>query len=45
MADAYNYSVLGMLAVPYLLIGTIGFLLWRSTKAPRPKAPSEGGHG
>jgi len=39
MADAYNYSTLGMLAAPYLLMGTIGFLLWRASKAPPPKPP------
>jgi hypothetical protein len=35
-------SVIGMMAMPFLIIGTIGFFLWRATKvAP----PGEGGPG
>ncbi len=32
-------SVIGMMLMPFLIIGTIGFFLWRATKV----APSDGG--
>ena len=38
MSRAYAVSVLGMLAMPFLLLGAIGFMVWRSAKAA-PKAP------
>ncbi|MCK6480334.1 MAG: hypothetical protein L6R43_09325 [Planctomycetes bacterium] len=43
MGRAYTMSVLGMLAMPFLLAGTIGFLLWRASRAP--DAPGAGGDG
>jgi hypothetical protein len=29
---AYEVSIYGMLAAPFLILGFIGFLLWRSAK-------------
>ena len=39
-ANAYGWSVLGMLAMPYLLAGSIGVAIWRASKA-RPPSPVE----
>jgi hypothetical protein len=36
-ARAYHYSVYVMVAMPYVLVGTIGFLIYRAYK----KAPAE----
>jgi hypothetical protein len=30
---AFSWSVLGMLAMPFLLAGILGFLLWRASRA------------
>jgi hypothetical protein len=38
--DAFSLSVLGMLAMTFLIAGTIGFLLWRTTRPPPPGADS-----
>lgn len=38
---AYEVSILSMLAAPFLLMGIIGFLLWRATKAPIPESGSQ----
>lgn len=37
----YEVSILGMLAAPFVIIGILGFLLWRATKAPRPAPGSQ----
>jgi len=36
-ARAYNRSILFMVSVPYLLLGGLGLLMWRSCRA-RPTA-------
>ncbi len=36
MSRAYSLVVLGMLAMPFLIMGTIGFFLWKGSKAPPP---------
>jgi hypothetical protein len=37
MAYAYACAVLGMLVMPFLLVGTIVVVLWRSGRAARPE--------
>lgn len=41
MSRAYSVAVLGMVSMPFLLVATIGFLLWRSTKVPPPPPPPD----
>jgi hypothetical protein len=50
-AQAYNYSIYLMVAMPYLLLGTVGFLVYRGLKQ-KAKAEQQaadlaraGGHG
>ena len=31
-ARAYNYSIYMMVGMPYLLLGTVGLLIWRAVK-------------
>jgi hypothetical protein len=37
MMLGYEVSILSMLAAPFVILGLLGFLLWRSTKAPPPE--------
>jgi hypothetical protein len=30
-------GILGMLAMPFLIAGILGFAIWRSTRVPRPE--------
>jgi hypothetical protein len=32
-------GVLGMLAMPFLIAGTLGFLIWRASKKGPPRGP------
>jgi hypothetical protein len=41
MTLGYEVSILGMLAAPFLIVSVIGFLLWRSSRAPRPGTGSQ----
>jgi hypothetical protein len=37
-ARAYNQSIYFMVSMPYLLLATVGFLLWRSYRAGQRQA-------
>jgi len=37
MTNAYEVSILGMLAMPFLIFGVLGFLLWRASRVPPPR--------
>ncbi len=39
-ARAYNQSIYLMVAMPYLLLGTAGFVVYRGIKAAQKKAPT-----
>ena len=44
MLTAYEVSILGMLAMPFLLAGLLGFLLWRASRTrPAPGEATGGG--
>lgn len=38
MSRGYEVSIYIMLAMPFLLVGTLGFLLWRASRE-RPTSP------
>ena len=42
MTTAYEVSILGMLAMPFVLCGVLGFLVWRATRVtpPPPNPPA-----
>ena len=45
MVRAYGWSIYGMLAMPFLIASSLGFLLWRASRAgpaPRPGEPPTG---
>ena len=41
-AKGYNQSIYLMVAAPYLLLGGVGFLIYRSVKAGRKQSDEQG---